>query len=115
MTERVPLSRTVLTIVKAIHEIGYRVDSATGTVYGPNGAPLKPAFDKKSGYGRVRLYVPDGFARYQDIPVHKIVAWTIWGAGAFGPDVVIRHRDEDKTNCRSDNLVLVGRAAGHVG
>ena len=93
-----PVSKTLIALKDAL-ACGYWVDPVLGIVYSKQNAPLKP-FGNGCGYNCVTL-------RGAVVPVHKAVAYCVWGDRAFGGRRVhVRHLDGDTSNNSITNLAI---------
>jgi hypothetical protein len=93
------LAPKVLTALKAALACGYWIDPVLGIVYSKQGKALKP-FGNGVGYDCVSLCG----AR---VPIHKAVAYCVWGDRAFGGrHVHVRHLDGDASNNTMTNLAI---------
>lgn len=94
-----------------VFEHGYRVRE-DGAILNPQGRHLKGSLDSR-GYlciriGRVRhpihgTWSPKALA-------HRLVAYQLFGAALFEPDVIARHRDDNRLNNAHDNILLGSHA-----
>lgn len=78
---------------------GYHVRE--GQVYGPTQRPLKLVV--KKGYPNFKVRIgPKSYC----VPVHRYVAFTLWGDKVFDPTLVVRHLDGDRSNFSVANLAM---------
>jgi HNH endonuclease len=61
-------------------------------------------------YGTITLSVPGMPKRQYAVPIHKVMAYALWGNAAFVQGVHVRHLDGNSENNRRENLAL-GSAA----
>lgn len=82
---------------------GYSIDAARGKAYRPDGSEWVARINSR-GYPSLQAKIN---GQQLHIPLHKAVAFVLWGDGAFGgPGVHVRHLDSDKLNSRGDNLAI---------
>lgn len=92
-----------LNVLKAALAYGYWIDPTIGVVYSKHGTPLKP-FSNGLGYNCVTL---QGTGFKAVVPLHKAVAYCVWGDRAFGGRKVhVRHLDGDASNNTMANLAI---------
>lgn len=90
--------------------LGYSVDPEIGKAYRPDGSDWPVRIDR-NGYPSIQASI---CGKHLSIPLHKAVAYVLWGAKAFGGVAVhVRHLDANKLNCRAENLAL-GTARDNV-
>lgn len=87
-------------------ERGYRIDPDTGEVFWLNGERLSTKRAEGQQYPTVRFYVLGLSRPDYSVPVHKAVAYVIWGWAAFAPDIEVRHLDGNTENNTRQNLAL---------
>ena len=85
---------------------GYFVDSKRGKVIGLKGKPLTVKLRGSQRYPTVPLVTPNMPKRFYSVPVHKVVAFSLWGRAAFESGVHVRHLNGDTTDNRRTNLAL---------
>jgi len=88
-------------VVQALQRDGYSVDLEQGRVLNALGVPLGVTLTRsaKDGYPKVKL-------RGRTVPVHKVVAYVLWGDNAFAPGIHVRHLDGNRENTKASNLAL---------
>jgi hypothetical protein len=91
-----------LKAIKSALDQGYRVDPVHGVIYGVSGKLLKPTMCR-GHYPTVTFALPD---RNVSVPLHKVVAFAVWGAAAFQPGIHVRHLSGDRNDARENNLAL---------
>lgn len=87
-------------------EQGYRANLRTGEVFGRSGKRLKARRYAGQDYPTMRLHVRGLPKRAYSVPVHKFVAFLIWGRAALAPGVHVRHRNGDTEKNTKSNLRL---------
>lgn len=85
-------------LLRAIKE-GYYFDFLTQEIVRPSGLRKKPKI-----YGKQRY--PSITTNYGSFPVHKLVAYQLYGVAIFEKNTVIRHLDGNVLNLNKDNIKL---------
>jgi hypothetical protein len=86
---------------------GYAVDVEQGCVLGLTGKIMATKLRGKQRYPTVSLSVRRGGKRkIVSAPVHKVVAYALWGRRAFIPSLCVRHLDDNTCNNTRTNLAL---------
>lgn len=92
--------------IKCALSSGYRVDPATGVIYGLKGRPLIVKARGLQRYPTVSLVTPGMPRRFYAVPAHKVVACVLWGDSAFSPGIHVRHGKLGVENITAANLSL---------
>lgn len=86
-------------------KLGYRIEP-DGTIVGSGGVPIKGYF-KKNGYCFFTIRQPAAEGRrVREVKVHRFQAYQKYGDMIFTKGVVIRHKDNNKSNNTWDNIVI---------
>lgn len=110
---RPPDSEYWRSILLAI-ERGYRINPETGEIFGLKGQLLSGKKSKNQDYPTVRFYVAGLSRGDYTIPIHKAIAYTIWGWAAFADGVEVRHLDGNTENNKKSNLALGDSSANQM-
>lgn len=93
---------------------GYSADPETGYVFGLSGQRLGGKRAKNQDYPTVRFYV-SGLSRPDyTVPIHKVIAYVIWGWRAFAENTEVRHLDSNTENNSRTDLALGGSSANQL-
>jgi hypothetical protein len=85
------------------------VDVERGVVFKPSGQPVR--VHTSGRYPRVCLPIPKQYGRASlPIPVHKVVAYAIWGEAAIASGAVVRHKDDNRPDDNGGDNLLLGTA-----
>ena len=87
-------------------EQGYIVDVDAGTIHSPYGRKLSCKLYAGQTYPIARLFVKGLPRKDYSVPVHKIMAFKIYGWEAFLPGVEVRHKDGNPANNVRSNLLI---------
>ena len=101
MKKKGHINKTQLGILTAV-EKGYKA-TLKGEIISPNGKVLKLIGKRYLTFG---VRVP-GINQPVKVPVHKFVAYMMYGVESFYPHIVVRHGDNNNTfNNSFENLTL---------
>jgi HNH endonuclease len=84
----------------------YTCDIEAGTVIGSKGFVLAAHRRGRQRYGTITLSISGMQNRQYAVPIHKVIAYAIWGDAAFAPGIHVRHLDGNSENNRRVNLAL---------
>jgi len=100
-----PLPAYALAIRDALAN-GYSVNTKMGIVTGLKGKPLAVKLRGSQNYPTISLVTPNMPRRFYVVPIHKVVAFAVWGKKAFAPGICVRHLNADTCDNRKVNLRL---------
>lgn len=83
---------------------GYRVRIEEGQVIGLKGRPLTVKLRGTQRYPTIPMVTPNMPRRFYSVPVHKVVAYAIWGRAAFEDGIQVRHLNASTIDNRGHNL-----------
>lgn len=91
-------------IERTAYRKGYRVSEDGKTVTSPfRDKPCNPSLNP-DGYPWFTVGTDSGLSRR--CMVHRLQAYQKFGEAIYEPKIMVRHRDDDRTNAAADNLLL---------
>lgn len=91
--------------IEAALDQRYSADTKSGEVIGAFGRQLSYRGCTQF-YPHITLWVKHMPRKFYSVPVHKVIAYAIWGEESFKEGIEVRHLDGDRMNNTAKNLAL---------